>query len=94
MPFFDDQIYHLSITPNRPDCLSMRGIAKEISAMTNLTYKKDEIVKINENNSLDIKINVKNEDLCPLYCLRKISGVDNKKDTPLWLRERLSKGGG
>ena len=89
----DDQIYHLSITPNRPDCLSMRGIAKEISAMTNLTYKKDEIVKINENNSLDIKINVKNEDLCPLYCLRKISGVDNKKDTPLWLRERLSKGG-
>ena len=41
----------------------MRGIAKEISAMTNLTYKKDEIFKINENNILDIKINVKNEKL-------------------------------
>jgi len=44
----DDQIYHLSITPNRPDCLSMRGIAKEISAMTNFNYIKNIKKEINE----------------------------------------------
>ena len=58
----DDQIFHLSITPNRPDCLSMRGIAKEISAMTDLTYKKESNKDIIKNSNLNIKIKVKNED--------------------------------
>ncbi len=89
----DDQIYHLSITPNRPDCLSMRGIAKEISAMTNFDYIKNikkEIIKI---NNLNVKINVKNNISCPLYSLCEIQKVDNKKEVPDWLKERLIRGG-
>ena len=89
----DDQIYHLSITPNRPDCLSMRGIAKEIAAMSNFNYIKNKKKEINEINTLDIKINVKNNISCPLYCLRKIQKVDNKKEVPGWLKERLERGG-
>ena len=89
----DDQIYHLSITPNRPDCLSMRGIAKEISAMTNFNYIKNIKKEIHENNILDIKINVKNDINCPLYGLRKIQKFDNKKEVPEWLKERLERGG-
>ena len=89
----DDQIYHLSITPNRPDCLSMRGIAKEIAAMSNFNYIKNKKKEINEINILDIKINVKNNISCPLYGLRKIQKVDNKKEVPGWLKERLERGG-
>ena len=89
----DDQIYHLSITPNRPDCLSMRGIAKEIAAMSNFNYIKNKKKEINQINTLDIKINVKNNISCPLYCLRKIQKVDNKKEVPGWLKERLERGG-
>ena len=89
----DDQIYHLSITPNRPDCLSMRGIAKEISAMTNFNYIKNVKKEINKINNLDIKINVKNNINCPLYCLREIQKVNNKKEVPGWLKERLTRGG-
>ena len=89
----DDQIYHLSITPNRPDCLSMRGIAKEIAAMSNFNYIKNKKKEMNEINTLDIKINVKNNISCPLYCLRKIQKVDNKKEVPGWLKERLERGG-
>ncbi|MBT6232875.1 MAG: phenylalanine--tRNA ligase subunit beta [Nitrosomonadales bacterium] len=89
----DDQIFHLSITPNRPDCLSMRGIAKEISAMTDLTYKKESNKDIIKNSNLNIKIKVKNEDSCPLYCLQKIQKINNKVEIPGWLKERLSKGG-
>ena len=89
----DDQIYHLSITPNRPDCLSMRGIAKEISAMTNFNYVENIKKEINKINNLDIKINVKNNIDCPLYCLREIQKVNNKKEVPGWLKERLTRGG-
>ncbi|MCH9771738.1 MAG: phenylalanine--tRNA ligase subunit beta [Betaproteobacteria bacterium] len=89
----DDQIFHLSITPNRPDCLSMRGIAKEISAMTDLTYKKELNKDIFKNNNLNIKVKVKNEDSCPLYCLQEIQKINNKVEIPGWLKERLSKGG-
>lgn len=89
----DDQIFHLSITPNRPDCLSMRGIAKEISAMTDLTYKKESNKDIIKNSNLNIKIKVKNEDSCPLYCLQEIQKINNKVEIPGWLKERLSKGG-
>ena len=89
----DDQIFHLSITPNRPDCLSMRGIAKEISAMTDLTYKKESNKDIFKNNNLNIKVKVKNEDSCPLYCLQEIQKINNKVEIPGWLKERLSKGG-
>ena len=89
----DDQIYHLSITPNRPDCLSMRGIAKEISAMTNFNYIKNKKKEINKINNLNIKINVKDNISCPLYCLREIQKVNNKKEVPGWLKERLKRGG-
>ena len=64
----DDQIYHLSITPNRPDCLSMRGIAKEISAMTNFNYVENIKKEINKINDLNIKINVKNN-IDPAHCI-------------------------
>ncbi len=89
----DDQIYHLSITPNRPDCLSMRGISKEIAAITDFNYIKNKKKEINEINNLDIKINVKNNISCPLYGLRKIQKADNKKEVPEWLKERLERGG-
>ena len=89
----DDQIYHLSITPNRPDCLSMRGVAKEISALTNFNYVKNIKKEINEINNLNIKIKVKNNISCPLYGLRNIQKVDNKKEVPGWLKERLERGG-
>ena len=89
----DDQIYHLSVTPNRPDCLSMRGISKEIASMTGFNYIKNIKKEIIEINNLDIKINVKNNISCPLYGLRKIQKVDNKKEVPGWLTERLERGG-
>ena len=52
---------------------------------------KESNKEINKINNLNIKINVKNEDSCPLYCLREIQKINNKEEIPGWLKERLSK---
>ena len=79
----NDSIYHLSITPNRADCLSIKGIAREVAALSDLTLKNKDTVQnlqYKKNNTQEVVI----EDpvLCPRYFGMLIQGVDNKKKLP------------
>ncbi len=90
----NDYIYDLAITANRPDGMSVVGIAREISALleTKLTFP---VLKTK------YKINVsKKFDLCPeaitkncLYSITHIDSVNGKKLSPQWIKERLDKSG-
>ena len=85
----DEVVLELEITPNRPDCMSVIGIAREISALTGAEliipvydFKK----KLNINSGFDIKIEDYN--LCPRYSakiFKDLPGVHS----PLWLKNRL-----
>lgn len=86
----DDVVFDLEITPNRPDCLSVIGIAREISAMTGIgliipSYELEP--RINPDRALDIEI----EDCqkCPRYSAMLFKEADGKK-SPLWLKNRLT----
>lgn len=89
-----DTVLDISITPNRPDCLCVIGIAREIAAFTHqrlsypvlsLTEKGDEIYRRTAVSLLD-------PDLCPRYVARLIEGV-KIGPSPHWLKNRLEKVG-
>ncbi len=86
---FNDTVIDFEITPNRPDCLSVIGLARETSATLgrplNLHTPK---VKGDAKFPLDLKISVEDKKLCPYYSARIVSDV-NLKPSPDWIRERL-----
>ena len=85
----DDVVYELEITPNRPDCLSIIGIAREISAVTGhkLTIPEfDTDGKINLDSDLEIQI--KDYMLCPRYSAKIFKNIPSIQ-SPEWLKNRL-----
>jgi phenylalanyl-tRNA synthetase beta chain len=89
----DDQIFEIDLTPNRADCFSIKGIAREISALTKTPLIN---LEINPNfteidNNLSVKVTEKK--VCPNYCGREIRNINSDASTPLWLKERLRRGG-
>jgi phenylalanyl-tRNA synthetase beta chain len=85
----DDVVYNLEITPNRPDCMSVMGIAREISAMTANELVIPEF-KLEENIVRSDYLDIKIEDykLCPRYSAMIFENID-MVDSPSWLKNRL-----
>lgn len=88
-----DFIYKINITPNRSDCLSILGIAREISIINNITLHWPKIKKIKNKiqDKLKININVKNKNIS--YLSRVIKNVNAKIKTPIWMSEKLRRCG-
>lgn len=85
-----DYVLDIDLTPNRPDCLSVIGIAREIAALYNLSVKLPSITVPEESQRVEEFIQVKVEvpELCPRYTARYIYNV-KIKPSPLWMRRRL-----
>lgn len=86
---FDDTKIEFEITPNRPDCLSIVGLARETAATFNKPLKlKKPSVKGDKIPSVKIKVNVLEKELCPYYSARLIENV-KIAPSPKWIREKL-----
>jgi phenylalanyl-tRNA synthetase beta chain len=92
--FPSDTIFELEITPNRPDCLSHLGIARELHALTGRPLKKDLSqpaasghTEIPDPTS-EVPIRLSDSEGCPFYTLRRINAV-TVKESPEWLKSRL-----
>ena len=86
---FNDTVIDFEITPNRPDCLSVIGLARETSATLGRTLNlHTPKVKGDAKFPLDLKISLEDKKLCPYYSARIVSDV-NLKSSPAWMRERL-----
>ena len=89
----DDTLYTIKLTPNRADCLSILGVARDVVAITgapltlpaineaSVTTDKTQIVKVNESAA------------CPSYFGRVVEGVNAKVATPDWMVRRLERSG-
>ena len=86
----DDTILEIAITPNRPDCLCIKGIAREISTNLGIPLKETHITLDEEGDGPSIKI--KDPRLCPRYVSRVIYGV-NYSTSPEWIIKRLESHG-
>ncbi|MXV74020.1 phenylalanine--tRNA ligase subunit beta [Candidatus Poribacteria bacterium] len=86
----DDTLFELEITPNRPDCLSLIGVAREIRAETGNPLKLPQ-VDFSEDGA-DVRevtsVTIEAPDLCPRYAARVIQGVKIGQ-SPAWLQQRL-----
>jgi len=87
----DDVLLEIGITPNRPDALSHIGVARDIAAIFNLTFKYPDvqIVEVDEKAGSVASVEIKNSDGCPRYSARVVKGV-TIKDSPDWLKKRLT----
>ena len=89
----DDIAIDVDLTPNRGDCLSIRGLAKEVSALYDAPLSEQTIETIVAKNNEKITIDLLDAEGCPRYVRRVIQKVDITKPTPLWMIERLRRSG-
>ena len=87
----NDAVIKLDLTPNRGDCYSLLGVAREIAALNNLTVKLPKIKKVNSSVKSPIKVTVCDE--APRYVGRYLTGVNLKKKTSPLVKERLKLSG-
>ena len=90
----EDSVIDFEITPNRPDCLSMIGMAREAAAVFGKELKYPEVSAENEEGDVNDYISVENKrpDLCPRYTARVIKDV-KIGPSPWWMQKRLMHGG-
>jgi len=89
----DDKLYTLKLTPNRSDCLSVVGVAREVAALTGSPLSLPQIVPAAVTGSLARRVEVTAKQGCPRYCGRVISQLNRAARTPAWMIERLSRSG-
>ncbi|WP_435979353.1 phenylalanine--tRNA ligase subunit beta [Psychrobacter sp. DM4] len=94
----DNQILDISITPNRGDCFSVRGIAREISVINDLPLQPPQIAHnvITTNNATNATmpaVAVEAVEACPRYLLQSISTFDRSIATPKWMQDALVQSG-
>ena len=85
----EDTTVELGLTPNRGDCLSVLGVAREICALQRLALKMPEILPVPPTTSHHFPVRLLEPALCPRYAGRVLEDVDASRPTPLWMRERL-----
>ena len=89
----DDKVLEIDLTPNRADCLSVRGLARELSALTGVAVEAPEIPTVPARIDDVVSIVLESPQDCPCYIGRVIRGVDVKAETPLWMVEALRRSG-
>lgn len=89
----DDQVLDIDLTPNRADCFSILGVAREVAALNQLPLQAlpSKQIQLESNESLTVHLPA--PAACPQYLGRVIRGINPNACTPLWMKERLRRGG-
>ncbi|MEX0977135.1 MAG: phenylalanine--tRNA ligase subunit beta [Woeseia sp.] len=88
-----DHILELNLTPNRGDCFSIRGIAREVSALTGAPLKPQLTEAVTPVNGVSRSVMIDDPDSCPRFAGRTLRGIDPRARTPQWMSERLRRCG-
>ena len=89
----DDVSIDVDLTPNRGDCLSLRGLAREVGVLNDLPVTYPEISAVTPTCDDVFDVTLASPEGCPRYLGRVIRGIDLTKPTPQWMRERLRRCG-
>ncbi len=89
----DDKLITLKLTPNRSDCSGMKGVAREVAALTGSSLKHLTIEAQPVAFADQMNVVVEDAEACPLYCGRLVKGVDATAATPVWMQRRLERSG-
>ncbi len=89
----NDTCIEVDLTPNRSDCLSLKGIAREVGVLNRLLVTPPTIDPVAATIDDTFPVDLQAPNGCPRYAGRIIRGVDLSKPTPLWMQERLRRAG-
>lgn len=89
----NDQVLDIDLTPNRADCFSVLGIARDVAALTNTPLSTIDVPAVVPAHDASMAINITTPVACPQYVGRFICGIDVNAKTPLWMKERLRRAG-
>ncbi|MEM0900666.1 MAG: phenylalanine--tRNA ligase subunit beta [Pseudomonadota bacterium] len=84
----DDPVIEIGLTPNRPDCTGVHGIARDLAAAGLGTLKEAAIEPIAGTGECPVKVAIEAPDLCPGFALRMVKGLDNGQ-SPKWMQQHL-----
>jgi phenylalanyl-tRNA synthetase beta chain len=89
----DDVYLTLKMTPNRGDCLSMVGIARDLAAVLNVELKVPKIEPVVPTITDQRPIKLSEPKACSTFCARVIRNIDAKAESPEWMKRRLERAG-
>ncbi len=89
----NDTIIEVDLTPNRADCLSIEGVAREIACFSGSEFKPTVAPQIQPTLNDVVKVTVDAPADCPRYLGRVIKGLDRSAPTPVWMQEKLRRCG-
>ncbi|AUL36436.1 phenylalanine--tRNA ligase subunit beta [Bordetella holmesii] len=89
----DDTLFVLKLTPNRADCLSILGVAREVAALTGAPLAAPQAAAVAVTIDDRLAVNVEAPDLCGRFAGRVIRGVNARAATPEWMKTRLERAG-
>lgn len=89
----DDTLITIKLTPNRADCLSLSGIAREVAALTGAPLALPQAAPVAAAIADVRAVSLDAADACPRYCGRVVKGVNAAAATPDWIRQRLERCG-
>jgi phenylalanyl-tRNA synthetase beta chain len=89
---YPDTVYDLEITPNRPDCMSVAGVARDLAAFFEVPFREPAIEIAPQPAPGDVRIRIDDAAGCPRYVARVVEGVQSGP-SPLWMRLRLEAAG-
>jgi len=89
----NDLSIELDLTPNRGDCLSMIGLAREVGVLTRQEVKTAKVEIVDATIGAEFPIEITAKDGCPRYLGRVIKNVNLSAESPVWMREKLRRSG-
>ncbi|MGA8513147.1 MAG: phenylalanine--tRNA ligase subunit beta, partial [Burkholderiaceae bacterium] len=89
----DDTLFTLKLTPNLGHCLSVWGVAREVSAITGTPLKQTSVPAVTATHTDKLPVKVSAPDLCGRFSGRIVKGVNTKAKTPQWMVDKLARCG-
>lgn len=89
----NDLKFTIKLTPNKADCLSVLGVAREVAALTGAPLKSPSYKPVGANSRETLPVKVSAPDLCGRFTGRVIRGLNARAQTPDWMKRRLERSG-
>ena len=89
----NDNIIDIDLTPNRADCFCIKGIAIDLACLNDVDLMLPALEEVDESHQEQIAVKLTAQEQCPRYLCRVINNIDNNKETPIWMQEKLRRSG-
>ncbi|MFK7914737.1 MAG: phenylalanine--tRNA ligase subunit beta [Pseudomonadales bacterium] len=89
----EDVMIEVDLTPNRGDCLSLKGIAREVGVLNDVPMHEPDVEPVVPTHETIFPVRLEDPQGCPRYLGRVIKGIDLNRAAPLWMTERLRRSG-